>query len=631
MSVQQTLTINFNGSAGEETTENYWIRVFVEGQDDVATVADGAAAVDAVFDIEPCEGHIAGQEVEYDPDGDYSNAVPEDGFWPLIAETIEIVTCVVTADYSWDAVVNVVRSHNTEPYNLVIDEGVGTITQVMPVHELVTDSVVFANERVKDLDFPVAGGLATGWAGPVNTASGKPPVVTIKGTTINLSEAATGTLSVQYQTSYDQVTINIPGDITKKELLPAEILVFYHFLVEPLTLTPPDIDETAANDRVVCTRDDKYEVPEDKKKECWETVDKITLCACEDHVASREIIDQAVECPEGWEAGDYYEGTRALVVGYAECVPPVFDDANEPVFYEQNCCKPPPFALPSCATKLSIMKGGKGIVLGPEFYKGLYGPATKIVGVTPADGICGTVEVKQQLNALNCCDGILPVRFVDPTDVINATGTHTLWIGDGEPPFTLLTHNENSWFEGGAMILVTNNRTVNLLTQNACGMVMVEVSDICGRSDSMALRSTLGQWVLVDSWIDTATPYQPPNCPAAAGLKALDETDIEWDSGTSAFSYTHGELRVTEKQEQRFAVSSVPNTTRCSAAPPSAIDLAIAADALACLPAGSRVIDRYSWLSVTLCSLNLYLVNAGYWSHFVYVVPRAHYIYNWEC
>jgi len=622
MSVQPALIITFDSSAGA-VSENYWIRVFLdgEGRDDTATIADGAAAVDAVFDIDPCEGHLSGKEVEYDADGNYSDAVPEDGFWPLIAETIEIVTCTVTEDYSWDAVVNVVRSHNAEVYQLVIDVGVGTIKEIKTIQELVTDSIVFDNELVKDLEFPVVGALAMGWAGVVNTSSGKPPIVTLKGTTINLNEPATGTLSVQYQTSYDQVTINIPGDVAKKELLPAEILVFYHFLVEPLTLTPPDIDETTANDAVVCTHDDKYVVPEDTKKECWETIRKVVQCACDyDQEYSSEVVDQAVDCPEGMEAGFYYEGTRTVITDYADCAASTADPVNATAFYLQHCCHPPAVTLPKCNVKTSLMKGGISIVNGADFYKGLYGPATKIVGVTPKDGICGTIEVKQQVISQNCCDGIAPVRFVDPTDVTNATGTHQLFIGEGMPPFTLTTHNVNSWFEGGTMILVTNNRTVNLLTRNACGMVMVEVSDLCGRSDSLALRSTLGQWA-----------YAGAGCPSI-DFSSLPDSEVEF-AGNGWFHATKGAYRVSEQQ----SISDLyAGGYGCGDVSAGALALAAAAYPDLCLPVGTRELDRYAgWDARMQCgSPNGFLVGYSgnpYYSYFLFMGKIDRAIYHWEC
>lgn len=471
------LTITITAPPAGSAEENYWIRLAQTNADgDFATVADAAQVIDAVFELDPCEdAGTGGEAATLNPDGTYAAAVAEADFANVVKGVIDFDACLAAGRYDWTATLAIIRSHNAIPYNLVTEGG--QLVQTVVVTEQITTNLVFAGETSLDLEFPVVAGLALGWSGRVVTKSGNPPQVTLLGSTINLSEAATGNLGLRYLTEYDRSTITIPGN-GETSLQSAEVLAFWHYLVEPLALSPPEIDATSAGDRLLCEQQVSSDIPEETR--CWETVRRLTLCSCGDGEYDSDEVEQSVSCPEGASPGDHYMGSRTVLVGYADCGKPAFDDISDPEFYKKTCCHPPGFPLPRCVIRKAVMSGGMGIVNGPQYYLDTYGPGTKIVGVSPRNGICGTIEWRQNISPKDCCAGAVPIEPIPAlsASTINLNDSALVRVTDGVAPY--------HWSVNAPYFLSVEETDVPWNTvyspKEVCGNATVQIEDQCSQT-----------------------------------------------------------------------------------------------------------------------------------------------------
>lgn len=510
------LTITITAPPAGSAEENYWIRLVQTNADgDFATVADAAQVIDAVFEINPCEdAGTGGEAAELNPDGTYATAVAEADFANVVKGVIDFDACLAAGRYDWTATLAIIRSHNAIPYNLVIEGG--QLVQTVVVTGQIAANLVFSGETSLDLEFPVVAGFSAAWSGRVVTESGNPPQVTLLGSTINLTEAATGNLSLRYLTEYDRATITIPGN-GETSLQSAEVLAFWHYLVEPFTLSPPEIDATSAGDRLLCSQQVDIDIPEETL--CWETVSQYTLCSCGDGEYDRVDVEQSVSCPEGASPGDHFMGTRSVLAGYADCGKPAFDDISTPEFYEQKCCVPPPFPLPRCITQRSVMGGGVGIVNGPQYYLDTYGPGTRIVGVSPRDGICGTIEWQQRIAAENCCEDAVPlVAHPDNPSTIAPGGSVEMRVTGGDPDTDFLwTASGGLMFINGTNTIFTGHNAQVFAPEQVCPNNVVRVDDGCsainmplhGPDDPLSISVPPGEYTFRGVFVEVTGGVPP--------------------------------------------------------------------------------------------------------------------------
>lgn len=485
-----------------------WVRLEPEaGQGDVATVAQAAAVIDELFQIEPCAGGLGtgGLEVEVGPAGTLEPPVEEQQFDQVTKNTLGIGVCqAAAAGWSWQAQVRVLRSHPDRPYVLRIDRGEVIATE--RIDEQVETALLFADANTATLDRPVAGQVAGSW-GSVVTRSGQAPTWRISGATVNLDRRATGQLNLSYRTTYDLVTIKVSGRAGTEQLQQALCLCFYERLVADCTLEPPEIDDRDLA-RLQCTSTGHLE--DEGGGECYETVTTQTLCSCSGEVWDESTADVSVPCPEGATAGRHFMGSRRVTAGWTWCPGERDEDLFDPDYQRSVCCREFSPSWP-CVTQTRSLPAGRGIEHGPDHYLGLYGPNTRIVGLTPPEGNCGKLIIEQQRISRNCCDLAVPVSL--PEELVAAPESE-FWVeaGPGVEPY--------EWqAEGGIIFDGTSEGTRRAHFRTAddfCGTGFVTVMDACGSTATMPVRSTEGHWE-EQTIVDPCMPL-PGYAPGAADL-----------------------------------------------------------------------------------------------------------------
>ena len=463
-----------------------WVRLEPEAaRGDVATVAQAAAVIDELFRIEPCAGGLGtgGLEVEVGPDGAIEPPVDETAFDQVTQATLGIGVCqAAAAGWSWQARVRVLRSHPERPYVLRIDRGEVIATE--RIDEQVDTAVLFQDSNTATLDLPVAGSVTGAW-GSVVTRSGVAASWRISGATVNLDRRATGQLNLRYRTAYDLVTIRVSGRAGTEQLQQALCLCFYERLVADCTLEPPEVDDRDLA-RLQCSSTGRVE--DEGGGECYETVTTQTLCSCSGDVWDESTADVSVPCPEGATAGRHFMGSRRVTAGWTMCPGERDEDLFDPDYQRSVCCREITPAWP-CVTQTRSLPGGRGIEHGPDLYLGLYGPRTKLVGLTPPEGNCGKLVIEQRRISRDCCDLALPVAL--PEEMIAAPAADLVVdASPGVEPY--------EWSGDGGLILEGTSegtrRAHFRTTDDFCGTAYVRVTDACETTAVMPVRSTEGRW-----------------------------------------------------------------------------------------------------------------------------------------
>lgn len=465
-----------------------WVRLEPEAaQNDVATVAQAAAVIDELFRIEPCAGGLGtgGLEVEIGPAGAIEPPVDEPAFDQVTQTTLGVGVCQAAASgWSWEGRVRVLRSHVEYPYVLRLDQGEVIATEL--IDETVDTALLFDNANTATLDLPVAGPVE-GWWGAVVTRSGAAPSWTVSGATINLDRRATGQLNLRYRTVHDLATIRVRGRAGTEQLQQALCLCFYRNLVADCTLEPPAVDDRDLA-RLQCNSTGRVE--DEGGGECYETVTTQTLCSCSGEVWDESTADVTVTCPEGASPGRHFMGSRVVTAGWTMCPGERDDSLFDPDTQRALCCREFTPSWP-CVSQTRSLPGGRGIEHGVDHYLGLYGPRTKLVGLTPPEGNCGKLIIEQRRISRNCCDLALPVSL--PEELVAAPDSEfTVEASPGVEPY--------DWQgEGGLILEGTSEGTRRAHFRTAddfCGTGFVTVTDACDTTAVLPVRSTEGMWEL---------------------------------------------------------------------------------------------------------------------------------------
>ena len=463
-----------------------WVRLEpLAARADVATVADAARVIDELFQIEPCAGGLGtgGLEVEVGPAGSIEPPVAEPAFDQVTKNTLGIGVCQAAAGgWSWEGRVRVLRSHVDYPYVLRVDQGAVIATE--RVDEIVETAVLFDNANTATLDLPVSGPVEAWW-GSVVTRSGVEPTWRTNGPTVNLDRRATGQLNLRYRTVHDLVTVKVSGRAGTEQLQQALCLCFYRNLVADCTLEPPAVDDRDLA-RLQCRSTGSVE--DEGGGECYETVTTQTLCSCSGEVWDESTADVSVPCPEGASPGRHFLGSRRVTSGWIMCPGERDDSLFDPDTQRALCCREFTPRWP-CVTQTRSLPGGRGIEHGPGFYQSLYGPRTRLVGLTPPDGNCGKLIIEQRRISRNCCDLALPVSL--PEELVAAPGSEfTVEAGPGVEPY--------DWQGEGGLILdgtsLGTRRAHFRTAEDFCGTGAVTVIDACETTAVMPVRSTEGRW-----------------------------------------------------------------------------------------------------------------------------------------
>ncbi|MCK9254151.1 MAG: hypothetical protein M0P55_15495, partial [Clostridiales bacterium] len=409
-----------------------------------------------------------------------------------------------TLDGSYECVIRVARSHQGEPYKLVIDNG--EELQRTTQQGRASQTVIVEGEASASLELPVLGNLTTEWQGPVYDLAGvcPGPAIELLGSTLNFGKRITGTVTAHFDTQYDHVTIKINGN-AEGEPQPARVLAFYAGLVAEQNIEPPEVsDEDDETRRLLCDQAGAGLDPTPDSVSCYELVDYITRCRCSGTATGEPRTEEhSVTCPDGLNCpGGVSEcrklvGSRSVTAGYTKCPDEEYkdNDVGDPEFYEETCCEPPPsdrLPLPPCRTITRVFSGGQGL---SEEDRALY-PGAVFVPVGPADGICGETVTTWQVVPLNCCDEIINMTWDEENCADIAPGLVKVFDGSGRYTWKLMGGTGFSFLPDG-LIMLQKTTTVPWVyvyrTGDDCGSVGIVVDDGCTQLQRVMLSPT-GYW-----------------------------------------------------------------------------------------------------------------------------------------
>ena len=501
-----TLVIPFRARKGPVLPgESWWLRIVpVELEPDTASVSEVADLLDDLYGLEPCNPDLdqqGGKGQEVDPaTGKDKPPVEEDEFRAKVAEHLDFLACQVNDRGDYEAQVKIYRSHPSEPYKLVVLGG-GEVVQTIKIQEEVTVAATVDKQWSLDLGMPVLSGMSATWGGTVYTDAGPEPgpEITVNGSVLSFGAEVTGRITATFRTEYDLVTVRIDGDDGQPR--PARLVAFYHNLAWEGDVDPPNVpDEDPAN--VACPGEGPG-AARCAEHTCWKHVHHYSRCACTGKtVGEYDEAPQQVPCPDDWCFGydgenlheHVFDGYVAGVEGCPETTGRVWD----PAYYEQVCCQPPEVDLPRCKVVRRRATGGKEIEGGVQAAKRKYGPNARFVAVTPSDGDCGTITVRQQIIARNCCDEVEPLAwdYDNSATVVAPSSFCYVFVLGGKLPIDVKLRGAGFWLDENFTIRdgQLNSRTITIYTdEDACGTASIYVTDGC-TSVSEELKSTVGKW-----------------------------------------------------------------------------------------------------------------------------------------
>lgn len=537
--------LSLNLVAAGVLIDPYWFNMEIkkDALQDGMTVAEAATVIDATYNIKACEPAETQQHDIWTPTDSGTNK----NIWTDAKNTIAEAADTLEAkkrfaaslsDYTqncahsllaipeliaYDVTLKIFRSHQSELYKLQMANG--TAGPAIKFEGRVVHTVDIDNASSHTFDNPIIRRPVMSWQG----FSG--PKIHIKGNTAYWEGTVNGILRAEFGTEWDEVTIHVTGDFADSSMIEGtdnsvmgtgwysgsesgeeindyqdvecSVLAFYHFEYEELILNKPEKDEsTTETDKLnIChfvnsTKDDSSsgDEPGDDEEQamCQQHVNETVVCQC-DGDERHDGHYEPVVCPDGVRGGSTLQGSVDRRT-YKDCG--YRDKANNPAYYEDQCCELPAEAevsLPLCMEMVTRFTGdGQG-----EVDRSKYPEGTNFVTVSPVDGQCGEHTVKQVVASNNCCVGVPAITWDDENSVeVMADNTQAVVaVTPGKGPYKWSVRGQGFTFTGGLRDIITDSNAAYIITENACGVAAIAVSDMCS-STSGAVKSTDGQWVL---------------------------------------------------------------------------------------------------------------------------------------
>ncbi len=487
-----TMTIPFAADPGDG--ENHWIRLEqVRKPDEGVTMAQAAALIDAMYGIEPCEDGMGNGGEAADEE-----ALPEEeDFLEMAREMLDLDICDETEPLTWDAEVDVFRSHQEDSYNLqgeLIEVG-----EVTPMSRSVTE-VVDVGGNSHDLTWPCAGGVSVSGAGAT--------VRDVRGSTVNFTASVRGRVRISYTAVWDRVKLKVRrfampdlsggvsiervmavagGDTGKKrEDDAASVVAFWRDLAAECALTRPPEDDQGIDQAEIerlCNRQTDWQVVGD----CWKRVETFNLCNCSglESPEQPEPEDVDAPCPEGVRP-DSFLGVERKQGEYVDCPGEDKEGLNTEEFFRDHCCEEKPYSpLPRCRVTWEENKGGAEIEGGPEYWKSVYGENVRLTPVTPEGGRCG--EIIRKWNVPGEIGG--PPELPEKIAVDAGKTFSVSIIAGGVPPFTWSVPTGVTYLGDAAMGFIGLFRA----EVGFRGGVLT-VTDACKREASCSITATNCYW-----------------------------------------------------------------------------------------------------------------------------------------
>lgn len=544
---QRSLTVTYTPLESGDA-ESRWLRIEQEKpeEDETISVAEAAAIIDSLYNIEPCDDGMGGGGEETDEDKEPEEGVVEEA----LAEMLRRAGVCHEEEY-WTAVIRVYRSHKW-PETYEIRSETATVETTEPVRESYRQDVEVSG-AVIELDMPYDGGL-TGIPAGVQWE--------VRGSTVNLDRPVNGRLRLRYDTRYERVTLRVPtdsgdtdpqsaigvvggGDAKRQrpELPSAAVAVFWAELAASCELEPPEQDEEVSDDdlRGICSKKDGGGASGNvKPKDCWQTVTHYDRCSCSKKRINEWVTVVPVSCDE--------PATRESFGGYLEC-PEEAGEVHNPEYYERHCCRPPSRPLPLCRESYAVYSGGHGIEHGVEHWQNVYGMDVVMIPVLPKDG-CGEVITQWNVPSRNCCDDVEPqAPHPDNPTTLLPGETVLLRVQGGQNPRT--------WRASAGFVFVRGEETMTHLddgqsaefvraTENACPNASIQVDDGCTRIHmSLTVDDPDARPMEIAPQEATVSPGASLSVTAYNNLG-----QVQWDGG---------ELRLIGGQGQRTATFEAPD------------------------------------------------------------------------
>jgi len=483
--------------SGSSFADDYWLVMEQVGvEDDVATVAEVATAIDALYDLDPCvddSALVGGEAVQTDEEGSVEAPVEQVDYWAYINGLLSISDCD-EEDFRTEQV-KVYRSHLDEPYKLVItggeqteivqEEGTETVTVSVSGSSVSLDRVIslasYAWSTVRDLTGAIVA----------------PPAISVSGDGLVFAYPVVALLQLTYSTGYDLVTLEIPN---QDDGSPGEcsLLAFYHGAAYALDLDEPETDDsvsTVAN--LLCPESYSGGLLEiSGEPYCYERVTNYYKCACSRSWAPEYdvVTEVAVICPDDIRHdGRYCLGYRSSLAGFVDCGE--YDAALSSVdFYNAACCTRLDSAPQLCRDRYTVYRGTQGVEYGTQHYIDLYGPGVRFEPVGPSDGVCGELHVEITVNNLACCEDVVALS-PDPGNPVEIAPGDGEWMRvdngrDSNIDEWIWTASGGLTFVNGMASIVGGRKQQVFAPVSFCEGSFVEVDDSCSVL-TMALKNSV--------------------------------------------------------------------------------------------------------------------------------------------
>lgn len=430
--------------------ESFWARIDVSPpQSDFVSLSDAAEVIDSIYDIDPCNSLSQG--------GEESTTISEEEVFDKLQAAFGSISynpCKYDGNYAYNTTVAVFRSHLQYPYKLVINEG--SIISTKRVQKRI-DTLVLPQDRLISVDFPIVGDIVC-----------SKEIQSYNGSQAMLVNDCNVNIAFSYMTEYDEVDVTVAGNGIEAQ--DAECIVFYKELAYSATISQPTEDADAIAALGCDSTGTRYVEVEDNPEE--ETEAPIS-------------VEPEIPHDDCWD--------------YAE--------PNPVLHYEENCCEPWPFdgGPPSCLWRNQSWMGGRGIVKGADYYlqNSLTYETVILLGVSPQDGVCGTIETRYDVVKKNCCDSEFLTEIVydiyDSVEIIADNSRGIVYWSGGQAPYTVTVRGQGFFADAyfSQQTITTNTQSAVVFTDyESCGMASVTITDGCSES-SGDIMSTEGEWKLV--------------------------------------------------------------------------------------------------------------------------------------
>ncbi len=442
---------------------------------------------------------------------------------------LNLISCDSIEDGSYTTTIRVYKSHQEESYRLVIDNGERTSEQPTIVEEEKTLALDVKLSEQEYIEYPVLGIKSLQWEGAVYGRNGRisPPVLSFDNGTIKWEGAATGIIKFIFDTRYDSIEIDAPPLEEDDGAFEDHIILlkaFYHFEVTVLEAQPPPIDESLTPDQLlrICEwGGGEGGTTGEGEGNCYGLERDLKLCWCSGNIKDSDETRNSRSCPEGYPDGSQV-GAPRLSIEYVDCGEE--DDVHDPEFFKSKCCFPAAELgkdLPQCRTETRIYKGNAA--MSPNdiaHYRNMYGSKVKFIPRGARQGYCGEHSKHQQVTQRDCCEGVETIVWDDEESVqvlADYTSGEVFVIG-GKAPYSWEVRGDGFYTNSTytKRDVITNDRSMRVYTENACGTCTIYVTDGCS--------STTGIVVAADGvWEEQPEGVYPPGIIAP---------DTEWPIGT---------------------------------------------------------------------------------------------------